>query len=42
MRMDNLSSRRSALAKKVLLSKFARALLLDERLSMRIFWRVRR
>ena len=43
MRMDNLSSRRSALATfRKKRSFFARALLLDERLSMRIFWRVRR
>ena len=42
--LTRLTSRReeALLRKRALLSKFARALLLDERLSMRIFWRVRR
>ena len=42
--LTRLTSRREeALSRKrALLSKFTRALLLDERLSMRIFWRVRR
>ena len=39
-----ITSRReeALLRKRALLSKFARVLLLDEKLSMRIFWRVRR